>query len=63
MTRKEVHDVVNIVGPALTFTQNLLLGFYGEMAKEQHEAIKKVEICLKELQHYLRLQGRQAEAT
>jgi len=61
MTRKEIHDVVNIISPALSFSQNLLLGFHGDLPEEQQHVIKKIEMCLKELKDYLRLQGRQTE--
>ncbi|MBI5116593.1 hypothetical protein HZA56_08990 [Candidatus Poribacteria bacterium] len=56
MTRKEVHDVANIIAPALTLAQSLLLDFYGEMAGNQREAVVKIEKCLKELQGYLQQQ-------
>ena len=62
MTRKEIHDVINFISPAISLSQNLLLGFHGEMVEEQHEAVMKIESCLKDLQGYLRLQGHQAEA-
>ena len=56
MTRKEVHDLANIVAPAFSLSQNLLLGFHGELAEEQKEVIAKIESCLKELQDYLHQQ-------
>jgi hypothetical protein len=56
MTRKEVHDVANIIAPALTLAQSLLLGFYGEMVENQKESVVKIEKCLKELQSYLQQQ-------
>ena len=63
MTRKEIHDVVNFVSPALSMSQNLLFGFHGDLSEEQRDVVKKIETCLKELQHYLRQQGHQTEAT
>ena len=62
MTRKEIHDLVNIVSPAMSMSQNLLLNLHGDLTKEQRNVVKKIESCLKELQRYLQQQGRQAEA-
>ncbi len=56
MTRQEVHDVANIIAPALSLSQSLLLGFYGEMGENQKEVAVKIEKCLKELQGYLQRQ-------
>lgn len=53
MTRREIHDIANIIAPALSLSQNLLLGFHGELEDEQEKAIRKIERCLKELQGYL----------
>jgi hypothetical protein len=53
MTREEIHDIANIVAPALSLSQNLLLGFHGELAKDQKSTVAKIEKCLKELQRYL----------
>ncbi|RJP66772.1 MAG: hypothetical protein C4532_15595 [Candidatus Abyssobacteria bacterium SURF_17] len=57
MTRKEVHDVANIVAPALSLSQNLLLGFHGDLVQEQRDVVTKIERCLKELQGYLQQQA------
>lgn len=57
MTRKEIHDVANIIAPALSLSQNLLLGFHGKLEKEHQEVIGKIERCLKELQGYLQEQA------
>jgi hypothetical protein len=57
MTRKEIHDVANIIAPALSLSQNLLLGFHGKLAREHEEVIGKIERCLKELQEYLQEQA------
>jgi hypothetical protein len=53
MTRKEIHDIANIVAPSMSLAQNLLLGFHGKLAKDQRDVVKKIDICLKELQAYL----------
>jgi len=57
MTGKEIHDVANIISPALSLSQNLLLGFHGEVPTEQKTVITKIERCLKELQAYLQAQA------
>ena len=57
MTRKEIHDVANIIAPALSLSQNLLLGFHGDLAKDHQKVITKIERCLKELQGYLQEQA------
>lgn len=61
MTRKEIHDVANIVAPAISMSQSLLLGFHGELAQEQKTTLAKIEQCLKELQSYLREQALKGE--
>ena len=53
MDSKERHDIVNIISPALTYTQNMLLGFYGDVNEKQQKALKNIETCLKELAHTL----------
>jgi hypothetical protein len=57
MTGKEIHDVANIIAPALSLSQNLLLGFHGELPTDQKTVISKIERCLKELQGYLKTQA------
>lgn len=57
MTRKEVHDIANMLAPALSLSQNLLLGFHGDLPEEQRKVIKKIEKSLKELQMYLHQQA------
>lgn len=57
MTSKEIHDVANIIAPALSLSQNLLLGFHGDLPAEQKTVISKIERCLKELQGYLHAQA------
>ncbi len=57
MTRKEIHDIANIAAPAISMTQSLLLGFYGELAQQQKTTVAKIEQCLKELQSYLQEQA------
>jgi hypothetical protein len=56
MTRKEIHDIANILSPALSHSQNLLLGFHGDMPDDQKRVVRKIESCLKELQGYLKEQ-------
>ncbi len=57
MTRKEVHDIANMLAPALSLSQNLLLGFHGDLPEKQRKVIKKIEKSLKELQMYLHQQA------
>jgi hypothetical protein len=57
MTKKEIHDVANIIAPALSLSQNLLLGFHGDLPSGQQGVIEKIERCLKELQTYLHEQA------
>ena len=57
MTNKEIHDVANMIAPALSLSQNLLLGFHGELRNEQKTTLEKIERCLKELQGYLHEQA------
>lgn len=49
MDNKERHDLINIISPALTYTQNLRLGFYGELTEKQEQAVRKIEACIKEM--------------
>ncbi|GAB4344216.1 MAG: hypothetical protein Kow0099_23430 [Candidatus Abyssubacteria bacterium] len=53
MNRKEIHDIANILSPALSHSQNLLLGFHGDLSDEQRKVLRKIENCLKELHAYL----------
>jgi hypothetical protein len=61
MTRTEIHDVTNIVAPAISLSQSLLLGFYGELAQEQKTTLAKIKQCLKDLQNYLQQQALKGE--
>ncbi len=49
MDSTERHDLINIISPALTYAQNLRLGFYGELTEEQEQAVRKIEACIKDL--------------
>lgn len=54
MDSKERHDILNMLSPALTYTQNLRMGFYGEISPEQEQAARKIEECIKLLSAHIR---------
>lgn len=61
MDEKERHDLINLLSPALTYTQNLRLGFYGDLNEKQEAAVRKIEACIKELAAEMHAPARQPD--
>ena len=59
MDSKERHDLINIISPALTYVQNLRLGFYGDLTEKQEAAVRKIEACIKDLTNRMHADARQ----
>lgn len=55
MDSTERHDIINFISPALTYTQNLRLGFYGDLNEKQEAAVRKIEQCIKDLNMHLQM--------